>query len=236
MKVYLDGCDLNEIKKFNKSIKVSGFTTNPSLMAKAGVKNYESFSKKLLSIVRNKPVSLEVISDNAAEIEKQAIKLSSWQNNVYVKIPILNSKGQAMYRLIDSCIKKKIKLNITAVFTIDQVNKILNILKNNNYNTNIIISIFAGRIANTMRDPEETFLKVRKLINNRSVKKTQILWASPREILNIKHAKRSGADIITVTPDLYNQYLSLNNKNLIDYSRETSKMFLDDAKKSKFII
>ena len=132
--------------------------------------------------------------------------------------------------------EKKIKLNITAVFTINQVSKILNILKKNHFSTNIIISIFAGRIANTMRDPEDTFLKVRKLIKNRKIKKTQILWASPREILNIKHAKRSGADIITITPDLFNQYLLLNNKNLIDYSRETSKMFLEDAKKSNFII
>ena len=236
MKIYLDGCDISDIKKFNSTNLINGFTTNPTLMANAGIKNYEIFSKKLLSIVKKKPVSLEIFSDKPKEIIRQAKIISSWQNNVFVKIPVLNSKGQDLYSLIEDCIKNNIKINITAVFSLHQVKKIFSILKKNNLKTEVIISIFAGRIANTLRDPELTFIKAKKILKEKNIKNTKLLWASPREILNILHAQRSGADIITITPDLFKQFLKLRNKNLEEYSKETSKMFLDDAIKSNFKI
>tara|TARA_B100001758_G_C18412122_1_gene616564 strand:+ start:126 stop:830 length:705 start_codon:yes stop_codon:yes gene_type:complete len=229
IKIYADGADYSDFVNLNKSKIIKGFTTNPSLMRKSGVKNYEKFAKKLINVIK-KPISFEVFSDELDEMYIQAKKISSWGNNVYVKIPIVNSKGVSTIRLIKKLNLEKIKLNITAVFTFNQVNKIINIL---NSKTPSIISIFAGRIADTGIDPINILKRSIKLKkNNKNIK---ILWASTREVLNIYQAENINCDIITVPIGIIKK-LNLYKKNLKKYSIETAKDFYLDGLKSKYKI
>lgn len=229
IKIYADGADYSDFVTLNKSKIIKGFTTNPSLMRKSGVKNYEKFAKKLIKVIK-KPISFEVFSDELDEMYIQAKKISSWGNNVYVKIPIVNSKGVSTIRLIKKLNLEKIKLNITAVFTFNQVNKIINIL---NSKTPSIISIFAGRIADTGIDPINILKRSIKLKkNNKNIK---ILWASTREVLNIYQAENINCDIITVPIGIIKK-LNLYKKNLKKYSIETAKDFYLDGLKSKYKI
>lgn len=229
IKIYADGADYSDFVNLNKSKEIKGFTTNPSLMRKSGVKNYEKFARKLIKVIK-KPISFEVFSDEIDEMYNQAKKISSWGNNVYVKIPIVNSQGVSTIRLIKKLNLEKIKLNITAVFTFDQVNKIINSL---NSKTPSIISVFAGRIADTGIDPIDIMKRSIKLKkNNKNIK---ILWASTREVLNIYQAENINCDIITVPIGIIKK-LNLYKKNLKKYSVETAKDFYLDGLKSKYKI
>tara|TARA_B100000900_G_scaffold348054_1_gene313588 strand:+ start:22 stop:720 length:699 start_codon:yes stop_codon:yes gene_type:complete len=229
-KIFCDIAEINQIKKFNKKKIVKGFTTNPSLMRKAGAKNYKQYSKNILKICRNKPVSLEVFADNPNEMEKQAYKINSWGKNVYVKIPIVNSKGQFMGKLIKKLNKKKIKLNITAVYNFSQTKKIL---KNIDKKTKVIISIFAGRAADIGIDPLPDFKK--SLFRAKSFKNVEILWASVREPYNFTQAKQIGCHIITVPPAIIEK-IEKFKKSSNELTIQTVKGFLKDSIKSRFKI
>ena len=228
--LYADGSDLNEIKYYNKFNFIKGFTTNPSLMKKSNVKNYEKFAIKSSSILKkNKNISFEVFSDDLGEMYNQAIKINSWGDNIFVKIPITNSKREYCLKLIKKLSMKKVKLNITAITTFDQGIKVINSLDKN---TESIISIFAGRIADTGVDPEKIILKLKKKISS---KKHKLLWASTRELFNIFQAQRSGCDIITISPNILAK-LNLIGRDLKEYSLDTVKMFLKDAQDAKYKI
>src|SRR3990167_1752213 len=216
IKIFADGADLEAIKKLNKNPLVKGFTTNPTLMRNAGVSDYEKFAKEVLVEVRDKPVSFEVFSDNFDEMERQARKIASWGENVYVKIPITNTNRQSSVPLIKKILD--IKLNITAVFTKEQI-ELLPISK-----IPMIISIFAGRIADTGTDPIPFIRSIKKFLIG-----AELLWASPREVLNIYQAEEAGADIITCTPDLIEKYEKLKGKDLAEFSLDTVKMFYNDG-------
>ena len=229
-KIFCDIAELNIIKKFNKKKIVDGFTTNPSLMRKAGAKDYRLYSKKILNICKNKPVSLEVFADNYEDMRLQALQINTWAKNVYVKIPIVNSKGKFMGKIIRELNSKKIKLNITAVYTANQTKKILKYL---NKKTNVIISIFAGRAADTGKDPIPEFKKSISLA--KKYKNVQILWASVREPYNYTQAKELGCHIITVPPTIIEK-IEKFGKSFNELTIETVKAFLNDSKKSKFKI
>ena len=229
-KIFCDIAELNLIKKFNKKKIVKGFTTNPSLMRKAGAKNYENYSKQILKICTTKPVSLEVFADNYINMKKQALKINSWGKNVYVKIPVNNSKGIFMGRIIKELNKENIKLNITAVYSFQQAKKILNLL---NKKSKVIISIFAGRAADTGKDPIPEFNKSIKLA--KKFKNVEILWASVREPYNYLQAKQIGCQIITVPPIIIEK-IEKFGKTFDQLTSETVKGFLTDSKKSKFSI
>ena len=229
-KIFCDIAELNIIKKFNKKKSVDGFTTNPSLMRKAGAKDYKLYSKKILNICKNKPVSLEVFADNYEDMRLQALQINTWAKNVYVKIPIVNSKGNFMGKIIRELNGKKIKLNITAVYTANQTKKILKYL---NKKTNVIISIFAGRAADTGKDPIPEFKKSISLA--KKYKNVQILWASVREPFNYTQAKDLGCHIITVPPAIIEK-IEKFGKSYNQLTIETVKAFLNDSKKSKFKI
>ena len=229
-KIFCDIADSGTIRKFNKKKIVNGFTTNPSLMRKAGAKSYEKYSKHLLKICNKKPISLEVFADNLKDMEKQALKINSWGKNIYVKIPVINSKGKFTGKLIKKLNSNKIKLNITAVYTINQVKKINRCLDNK---TNSIISIFSGRMADTGKDPVPIIKKAIKLTRNK--KKVEILWASTREPYNYTQAKQLGCQIITVPPKMINKISSFG-KSFNQLTQDTVKTFLEDSKKSRFKI
>ena len=229
-KIFCDIAELNIIKKFNKKKIVDGFTTNPSLMRKAGAKDYKLYSKKILNICKNKPVSLEVFADNYEDMRLQALQINKWAKNVYVKIPVVNSKGKFMGKIIRELNSKKIKLNITAVYTANQTKKILKYL---NKKTNVIISIFAGRAADTGKDPIPEFKKSISLA--KKYKNVQILWASVREPFNYTQAKDLGCHIITVPPAIIEK-IEKFGKSYNQLTIETVKAFLNDSKKSKFKI
>ena len=222
--------EINTIKKFNKKKIVDGFTTNPSLMRKAGAKDYRSYSKKILNICKNKPISLEVFADDYADMRSQALQINTWAKNVYVKIPVVNSKGKFMGKIIRELNSKNIKLNITAVYTSNQTKKILKYL---NKKTRVIISIFAGRAADTGKDPIPEFKKSIKLA--KKFKNVQILWASVREPYNYTQAKELGCHIITVPPTIIEK-IEKFGKSFNELTIETVKAFLNDSKKSKFKI
>lgn len=222
IQLYADGANDKEILFYNRQKKIMGLTTNPSLMRKSGIKNYEMFAKKILKRVY-KPISFEVFSDNFNEMYSQAIKISSWGKNVYVKIPVTNSKGKSSVNLIKKLSKLKIKLNITAIFTKDQISKVINSLDKS---TPSIISIFAGRIADTGRDPEP-FMKF-AYKKSRNKKNIKILWASTREVFNIHQAIRCKSHIITVPTNILKK-TKLNGYNLKKYSKDTVKEFYKDA-------
>ncbi len=229
-KIFCDIAELNKIKKFNKKKIVKGFTTNPSLMRKAGAKDYEFYSKKILKFCKKKPVSLEVFADDYLEMKKQALKINNWGKNVYVKIPIVNSKGKFMGKIIKELNTKRIKLNITAVYNSSQTKKILKVIGKK---TNVIISIFAGRSADVGKDPVPEFKK--SILMAKKYKNVQILWASVREPYNYLQAKQLGCHIITIPPSIIEK-IEKFGKTFNQLTIETVKNFLIDSKKSKFKI
>ena len=229
-KIYCDIADKKLIKKFNKKKIVKGFTTNPSLMRKAGAKDYKKYSKSILKICSTKPVSLEVFADNHVNMKKQAMKINNWGKNVYVKIPVVNSKGQFTGKVINELNNLNIKLNITAVYTAFQTKKILQKI---NKKTKVIISIFAGRAADTGKDPIPEFKKSLKLA--KKYKNVEILWASVREPYNYIQAKQLGCHLITVPP-LIIEKIEKFGKSFDKLTLETVRAFLIDSKKSKFKI
>ena len=229
-KVFCDIAELKTIKKFNKKKIVKGFTTNPSLMRLAGARDYKSYSKKILKICKNKPVSLEVFADEYSQMMDQAIKINNWAKNVYVKIPVTNSKGQFMGKLIKELNSNNIKLNITAVYTAKQTEKIL---KKLNKKTKVIISIFAGRAGDVGKDPVPEFKKSIKI--SKKFKNVEILWASVREPYNYIQAKQIGCHIITVPPKIIQKIESFG-KTFDSLTRDTVKAFLTDSRKSNFKI
>ena len=229
-KIFCDIAELNTIRKFNNKKIVKGFTTNPSLMRNAGAKNYSQYSKKILKISKKKPVSLEVFADDMMNMRKQALIINSWGNNVYVKIPITNSKGKFMGKLIKDLNNLNIKLNITAVYTSIQTRQIL---KNLNKKSKVIISIFAGRAADVGKDPIPEFKKSIKY--SKKFKNVEILWASVREPYNYLQAKQLGCHIITVPPNLIEK-IEKFGKPFQKLTKETVVGFLKDSKKSRFSI
>ncbi len=230
IKIFSDGADKKEMFDMNSRTFIKGFTTNPSLMRKTGIKNYEIFAKDVLSIIKEKPISFEVFSDDFDEMEKQAIKIASWADNVYVKIPITNTKKQNSANLIKRLSEKKVKLNITAIMTLDQVKTAVKMLDKKIPN---IISVFAGRIADTGRDPIPIMKDCLNEVKNNP--NSELLWASSRELLNIIQADSIGCHIITVTNDIINK-LKLINLDLEEYSLNTVKKFYKDASEADFKI
>ena len=227
-KIFCDIADFKTIKFFNKKSFVDGFTTNPSLMRQAGAKNYKDYSIKILKVCKKKPISFEVFADDPKEMLKQAYKINRWGKNVYVKIPVVNSKGLFMGSVIKELSDKGIKLNITAVYTYEQTKKIY---KSLNKKTKSIISIFAGRMADKGKDPLPIFKKSISLTKKN--KNIEILWASTREAYNYIQAKQLKCNIITMPPKVINQINSFG-KSFQSMTIDTVKGFLKDSKKSKF--
>ena len=228
-KIFCDIADINQIKKFGKKKIVKGFTTNPSLMRSAGAKDYQKYSKEILKVCK-KPISFEVFGDDYNSMKRQALTINSWGKNVYVKIPVINSKGIFMGRIIKELNKRNIKLNITAVYNSHQTKKILKCLSQK---SKVIISIFAGRAADTGKDPIPEFKK--SISMSKSHKNIEILWASVREPYNYLQAKQLGCHIITVPPKIIEK-IEKFGKSFSKLSIETVKGFLKDSKKSKFKI
>ena len=228
--IYCDIADIRTIKKYSKKKIVKGFTTNPSLMRKAGAKNYELYSREILKVCNNKPVSFEVFADDYKNILKQALKIKSWGRNVYVKIPVENSKGIFMGKVINELSKNNIKMNITAVYTHDQTARILSKIKRK---TEVIISIFAGRAGDVGKDPVP---EIKKSINMaKKYKNVKILWASVREPYNYLQASQLGCHIITIPPTIITKIENFG-KSFKNLTNDTVKAFLNDSRKSKFKI
>lgn len=220
IKIFLDGADAILENKDNPIIK--GFTTNPSLLKKAGVTDYKAFALKILSEIKVKPISFEVLTDSFSEMIKQAVEISSWGENVYVKIPITNTKGTSTYHVVEELTLRGVKVNVTAIMTLDQVKYIVPALSQTN---GAYISVFAGRIADTGVNPMPT-MRTAKLILPQN---TELIWASPREVLNVYQAEACESDIITCSADFIKK-LPLRGKDLIEFSRETVQMFYEDGK------
>lgn len=223
VKIFADGADLDGIVKMYANPVIRGFTTNPTLMRKAGVSDYEAFARKVLAAVPDRPVSFEVFADDFAEMEKQARVIASWGKNVNVKIPVTNTKREFAGALIKKLSAEGVVLNITAILTLDQVRKVAESLAPG---TPAIVSVFAGRAADTGVDPVPMMAEAARILKSKP--KAELLWASPRELLNLFHADAVGCHIITVTNDVLGK-LSLIGKNLDDYSLETVQMFFRDA-------
>ncbi len=230
IKIFCDIADLRLIKKFNKKKIVKGFTTNPSLMRKAGAKDYQKYSKKILKACSNKPVSLEVFADDNELMIEQGTKISSWGKNVYVKVPMVNSKNKFTGKVIRELNMRNIKLNITAVYSSKQTEKILKII---NKKTKLIISIFAGRAGDTGKDPIPEFKRSIQLA--KKFKNVEILWASVREPYNFLQAKQLGCQIITVPPIIIEK-IEKFGKTYDQLTKETVRAFLADSNKAKFYL
>ena len=226
-KIFCDIADINLIKKFNKKKIVRGFTTNPSLMRKAGAKNYAKYCKSILKVTK-KPISFEVFADDNKNIVKQALKIKDWGKQIYVKVPVTNSKGIFLGKVISHLNKKNIKLNITAVYTAKQTARVL---KRINKRTKVIISIFAGRMADKGKDPVPEFKKSIMLAKN--YKNVEILWASVREPYNYVQAKQLKCHIITISPQIIEKIENFG-KSFKELTTDTVKAFLIDSKKSKY--
>lgn len=223
VQIFADGADKEGmLEMYNKSF-VKGLTTNPTLMKKAGIKDYEVFAKDILLQVKDKSISFEVFSDDLAEMEKQALKIATWGENVYVKIPVTNTKGIPTYSLIKKLSDSGVKVNVTAIMTLDQVRDVVLSL---NPNVPSYVSVFAGRIADTGVDPVPLMAAAVQITSLNS--KAEVIWASPRELLNVFQADEIGCQIITVTNDLLKK-LDLVDYNLSSYSLDTVKMFYNDA-------
>jgi transaldolase len=228
--VFADGANREEMIKRGKEGFIKGYTTNPTLMAKAGLKDYEQFARSVLSEIKDLPISFEVFSDEFDEMERQAAKIASWGTNVNVKIPITNTRSEPALPLIRKLFDKGLKLNITAILDEHQWIDLHKILKPQD---DVIVSIFAGRIADTGRDPIPYMQRAVELY--KPLPKAKILWASPREVLNIYQAQACGCHIITATDDVIAK-LALHQKPLPEYSLDTVKMFYNDAKKAGFTL
>ena len=230
VKLFADGADIAGIREMASNSSIAGFTTNPTLMRKAGVVDYKAFAKEVLAIVPDKPVSFEVFADDFPTMERQALEIASWGKNVNVKIPVTNTKGEFCGSLVKKLSDAGVQLNITALMTLDQVQRVTDAL---NPNTSAIISVFAGRIADTGRDPVPVMAKSVEIMKAKP--KSKLIWASPRELLNIFQAEEVGCHIITATNDILKK-LSLYNKDLNLYSLETVEMFYKDAQAAGFNI
>lgn len=228
IKLFADGADLNGMLEMYNKPFIKGLTTNPTLMRKAGISDYKLFAREVLESIKDKPVSFEVFSDDFDDMERQGLEIANWGDNVYVKIPVTNTKGASSFHVIQKLVSKGCKVNVTAIMTVAQVEHIAKALDSE---VPSYVSVFAGRIADTGRDPEE-IMKV-TLDKIKHLKKAELIWASPRELLNIFQAASIGCHIITATNDLLNK-LPLVGKDLTDYSLDTVKMFADDAIKSGF--
>lgn len=230
VKLFADGADLAGIKEMYATPMIKGFTTNPTLMRKAGIKDYKAFAIQVLEIVPDRPVSFEVFADEFNEMEQQALEIASWGTNVNVKIPVMNTRGEFSGPLIEKLSKAGVSLNVTAVMTPEQVCRITNHLASD---TPAIISVFAGRIADTGCDPVPIMAKAVEIMKTKP--KAELIWASPRELLNIFQAISVGCHIITATNDILKK-LSLVGKDLEQYSLETVEMFYRDASASSYKI
>jgi transaldolase len=230
IKIFADGADFDGIVKMYGNPVIKGFTTNPTLMRKAGIADYEAFARKVLKAIPDRPVSFEVFADEFDEMEEQGLAIASWGRNVNVKVPVMNTRGEFAGRVIRRLSSAGVALNVTAVFTLEQVRNIIDCLDNN---TPAIVSIFAGRIADTGIDPVPLMAEAVELLKAKP--KAELIWASPRELLNVFQANDIGCHIITVTNDILAK-LSLVGKNQDDYSLETVQMFYRDASAAGYSI
>jgi transaldolase len=228
--IYADGANKDQMLELYRSGKVSGFTTNPTLMAKAGIRDYERFAREIVEQIHDMPISFEVFSDDFEDMERQARIIATWGPNVNIKVPITNTKGESTIPLVRNLLDSGAKLNVTAILTRTQLMKLREVVRPND---DVIVSIFAGRIADTGIDPEPIMKEAVEAFS--PFKKCKILWASPREVLNAYQAERCGCHIITATADLISK-LSLYGKSLDEFSLETVKMFYVDAQKAGFVL
>jgi len=228
VKIFADGADVKGMVEMYKKPFVKGFTTNPTLMRKAGISDYRAFAKEVLTAIPDRPISFEVFSDDFSEMERQAKEIASWGKNVNVKIPVTNSQGEPSYGLIRTLAHAGIQLNVTAVFSLEQVR---DVVANLDPKTPAYVSVFAGRIADTGRDPMPHMAAAHALVH--TLPHAELIWASPRELLNVFHADAVNCDIITVTNDVLAK-LSNVGKDLAQFSLETVQMFRDDAVKAGF--
>jgi len=229
VQIFADGADLEGMTSLYKNPMIRGLTTNPTLMRKAGVKDYESFAKEVLQVVKDKPISFEVFSDEFKEMRRQALKIRDWQRNVFVKIPITNSRGESSIPLIRELAKDGTQLNLTAILTLAQVRAVAEVLEPE---VAAVVSVFAGRIADTGRDPIPVMKASKALLSD--LPKAELLWASVREILNIVQADETGCDIVTVPHDILNKAIKLVGTDLNALSLDTVKMFANDAATAGF--
>jgi transaldolase len=230
IKIFADGADLKGIFEMHKNPLIAGFTTNPTLMRKAGVSDYETFARKLLEAVTDRPISFEVFADDFPTMISQGRAIASWGKNVNVKVPVMNTKGEFTGPVLRALASDGVELNVTAIMTTEQVRAVSAVLESS---VPAIVSVFAGRIADTGVDPVPHMRECGRILA--SCPKAELLWASPRELLNIFQADEAGCEIITCTNDLITK-LSLVGKDLVEYSRETVQMFYRDATASAFII
>jgi transaldolase len=229
-KIFADGADKKGMLEMYNNPLISGFTTNPTLMRKAGISDYEAFAKDILKSIHDRPISFEVFSDDFNEMREQAQLIATWGSNVYVKIPVSNTKGIPTYELIHELAQAGVKQNVTALMTLEQVRHVANALAEG---PDACVSVFAGRIADTGRDPIPLMAAAMELL--RPYPQLELIWASPRELLNIFQANAMGCHIITVTNDVLKK-LELVNKDLLQYSLETVKMFYNDAQQAGFTL
>jgi transaldolase len=230
IKIFADGADFDGIMKMYANPLIKGFTTNPTLMRKAGLTDYEAFGRKLLAVIPNRPVSLEVFADDFDEMERQALAIASWGKNVNVKIPVTNTKREFAGPLIKKLSAAGVAVNVTAIFTLDQVQRVTDCL---HADTPAIVSVFAGRVADTGIDPVPLMAEAVRILKSKP--KAELIWASPRELLNVFQANEIGCHIITVTNDIIAK-LALVGKNQDDYSLETVQMFYRDASAAGYTI
>lgn len=230
VKLFADGADRETMLQLYANPRIQGFTTNPTLMRKAGVSNYESFALDILRVIPDRPISFEVFADDFEEMQRQARKITSWGKNVYVKIPVTNTRRESSCALIRRLTRSGVAVNVTALLTLDQVREVASALAGG---APAYISVFAGRIADTGRDPVPLMAEAVKIV--RQYPNTELIWASPRELLNVFQADLVGCHIITATSDILGK-LSLVSKDLDEYSLDTVKMFHSDAASSKFVL
>jgi len=228
VKIFADGADKAGMLEMYAKPYIKGLTTNPTLMKKAGISDYRAFCKEILQFIKDKPLSFEVFSDDFAEMERQAMEIASWGDNVYVKIPVSNTKQETCYSLVRKLVSRKVKLNITAIMTLTQVSDVVASL---DPNVPSYVSVFAGRIADTGRDPVPIMTSAVKIL--KTVPKAELIWASPRELLNIFQANDIGCHVITVTNDILRKLTSVG-KDLKEFSLDTVKMFYNDAMAAGF--
>jgi transaldolase len=228
VKLFADGAERGEMLRMYRNPLIRGFTTNPTLMRKAGITGYEAFARDVLTAIPDRPISLEVFSDEFGEMEQQALKIASWGDNVYVKIPVTNTRGESSSPLLRCLSEKNVKLNVTALLTVEQVDEVTKAMATcpSGY-----VSVFAGRIADTGRDPVPVMRQAVEILS--STPRLELIWASPRELFNVFQADQVGCHVITATNDILKK-LELVGKDLSAYSLETVKMFRDDAMKAGF--
>lgn len=232
VRIFADGADKKSMLDLYANPLIKGLTTNPTLMRKAGISDYEAFARDVLQTVQDKPISFEVFSDDFAEMKRQAIKIAAWQKNVYVKIPITNTRNESSLNLIRELGQAGVQLNVTAILTVDQVRGVADAL---NPQVASVVSVFAGRIADTGVDPEPLMRESLSLVAAKQPK-AELLWASVREVLNIWHAERCGCHIVTVPHDILNKTIKMAGMDLAALSLDTVKMFATDAQAAGFSV